>query len=196
MSWTRTTAPTGLPVSIADVRGLQARLDDTSQDDLWASFIETATSQAEEYLGRGLMQQGWTVRVSDWWDTRLPLPMAAPLMSIDAVTYYAADGTLTTLASSYYQVDQSAQPAALVKAPRVVWPALQSDRTTDLVQVRYTVGFATAPEIPERIRQGIRIYATALDDSRNGVDVDLVRARQAAASCWGDRVFVSLECLA
>ena len=64
-SWTRTTDPTELVVSVDDVRAGQARLTHTDEDQLWRSFLETAIDAAEEYLGRGLLTQTYTLWVEN-----------------------------------------------------------------------------------------------------------------------------------
>jgi len=193
-SWTRTTDPTELVVSVDDVRAGQARLTHTDEDQLWRSFLETAIDAAEEYLGRGLLTQTYTLWVEDW-ASEIPLPMAAPLQSVDSVHYYNAGGTLTALSSSYYIEDASREPAQWLRAPSTTLPALQADRRGGRVRIVYTVGWASPQLVPERIRQGIRIYATGLDDARNGVDIDFKTVERVAQTCWGARVFVPpVEC--
>ena len=188
-NWTRTTEPSRPVVSVQDVRGGQARLTQTNEDAQWYAFIRTATDKAESYLGRGLFTQVNTLWLDDW-ASEVPLPMAAPLLSIDSVHYYDASGSLTALSSSYYIIDSSSEPAKWLKAPNVAFPALQADRRGGRVRIVYTVGWDNVDNIPESIKQGIRIYATALDEARNGVDVDLRLAESIAQSCWSARVFV------
>lgn len=187
-NWSRTTEPTAWPISLDDAKA-QARVTHSDEDGLFAGYIATAVAMAEDYLGRGLLTQTWTLTLDDW-SNRIWLPMAAPLQSITSVKYYDASGTLQTLSSTYYGTDSSARPACLVKAPNQTWPALQADRRSWRVEVVYVVGWSTAASVPDRIKQGIRLMVTALDANRDGTDASGDVARRAAEQCWADRIFV------
>ncbi|WP_230684267.1 hypothetical protein, partial [Streptococcus pneumoniae] len=93
----------------------------------------------EQYTGRPIGSQVITAVFDDWFSVAW-LPMAAPLISIDGVTYRAADGTVTTLSTSAYVVDASNEPARVAKAPTAVWPSLEPNRIAP-IEVTYTAGY-------------------------------------------------------
>lgn len=155
MNWTRTTAPVLNALSLAELRA-QCRIpEDMHDDDGRVQAMGSAAAAAyEQYAHRGLLTQTITARLSDWF-LIASLPHAAPLQSVTSVKYRAADGTLTTLASTNYLVDTTSEPGRIVRAPNVAWPALQSDRLDSRVEVVYVVGFTAASEIPADVKHGL-----------------------------------------
>jgi uncharacterized phiE125 gp8 family phage protein len=186
-SWSITTGPTVEPITVDEAKR-QARITDTSSDSLIESYIITAREAAQDYMNRGLLTQTVTAVFSDFANV-MPLPLASPLQSITSVKYYDADGALQTLATSYYDTDSVARPACLVLKPEQTWPTLESDRRSWRVEVIYVVGWTTAAAVPERIKQGIRMYVTYLDLDRDGMEPNADKARMAAENCWSDRVW-------
>lgn len=185
-AWTRTTEPAIEPITLAEAK-LHARITSTADDAALASYIGVARQAAEDVLNRGLLTQTWKLTLSSFAD-RIWLPMAAPLQSVSSVKYYDSDGTLQTLASTYYDTDTVSRPAALVRAANQSWPSLQSDRRTGRVEITYVVGWTAASLVPQRIRQGIRMYVAYLDADRDGLAEQASAARAAAEACWADRI--------
>lgn len=179
LHWTRTTAPSVPLLTIAEARA-QCRIDQADEDALLAFYIQAATDAAEDYLHRGLLTQTWTVVLEEWFD-ELYLPHAAPLQSITSVKYRASEGTLTTLASSYYVTDTIGEPGRLMRAPNVTWPALQSDRE-NRIEIAYVVGWTRPADVPAKIRQGALLLVDFFYQNRGGdMKTDLPPAVEA---CW------------
>lgn len=156
--WSLVTPPNQEPLTLDEAKA-QAQVYVSDDDALIDDFLRAAREMAELYLGRGLFTQTWRY-VQDTWSDVMWLPMAAPLASVTSVQYYAADGTLTTLASSSYLVDTTTQPGRLVRAPNATWPALQSDRGAARVIVTYVVGWSMVASIPSSIVHAIRVTLT------------------------------------
>jgi uncharacterized phiE125 gp8 family phage protein len=160
-----------------------------------AQFIAAATEEAEQYMGRGLLTQSYTL-VLDWFANEVELPMAAPLQSVTSVKYYDDDGTQQTLATTYYDTDTVSRPGKVVLKPAQSWPSVQSERRNGRVEIIYVVGWTSPELIPERIKQGIRQYVAYLDMDRSGADQSgtfastnqSIQALEAARRCWSDRV--------
>lgn len=186
VDWALVTAPTTQPVTVTEVKQ-HARMSQDNDDASFQRFIRAATEQAEETLNRGLMTQTWQMTL-DWWYDVMYLPRASPLQSITTIQYYDTNGTLQTLATSVYDTDAVSRPARIVLKPNQVWPALQSTRFTPRVIVTYVIGWTSADLVPERIKQGIRMYVAYLDLDREGLE-DADKARTAAEACWSDRVY-------
>lgn len=185
-AWTLVTGPTVEPITI-DQAKQQARIADLNSDGVLAGYISTAREAAEQTLNRGLLTQTWKL-VLDGWANIIPLPMAAPLQSVTTVQYYDTTGTLQTLATSYYDIDTVSRPGRVVLKPDQTWPTLQSLRRNGAVEITYVVGWMTAVDVPERIKQGIKQYVTFLDADRDGLEPRALEAQQAAERCWVDRI--------
>lgn len=186
-SYALVTGPVQEPISVEDAKR-QARIVGDDSNAIVLAYIRAAREAAEESLGRGLFTQTWRLALSDFAES-LSLPMAAPLQSVTGVTYYDVDGTLQTLATSYYTVDTFSRPGRVTRAANQAWPALQSDRQSPRVFITYVVGWTSVEDIPERIKQGIRQYVTYLDADRDGMDIQSKAAADAAERCWMDKVW-------
>jgi uncharacterized phiE125 gp8 family phage protein len=186
-AWVLTTAPTLEPFTIAEAKA-QIRSVQNQEDGLIGSYIEAARAAAEEYLGRALLTQSWTLSLSDFVSV-IPLPMAAPLQSVTSVKYYDTNGAQQTLASSAYTVDTRYRPGRVALAATQSWPAVQSARLVDRIQIEYVAGWTSRDLIPESIRQGMRIYIGYLDADRDGMQTGATQALDVAKRFWTDRVF-------
>ena len=158
--------------------------DLTDQDALLSSIGDAVVDEFEMYANRAVLTQSWTVSVDDWF-TELWLPMAGTLQSITSVKYYAADGTLTTLASSYYLADTFSEPGRVLRAPNMTWPALQSDRL-GRVQVEYVTGWTSAALVPAKVKQGMLLLASHWFTERQAVNVGNITGVMpfGVESCW------------
>lgn len=177
--WALVAGPQQEPLSLDDAK-LDARVDIDEENAKIVRDVAAARDDAEQYMGRGLFTQTWKLELSGWVD-EVSLPMAAPLQSITSVQYYAADGTLTTLATSYYEAKTTPEPGLLVRTPNHVWPALESDRTLPII-ITYVVGWADVADIPARILDGIAVMARARYERLTGKAWE--DSRSAAESCW------------
>lgn len=183
-AWSLVTGPTSEPVTLAEAKA-QCRITDSYSDGPVAGFIVTAREAAEQHMGRGLLTQTWKL-VLDQFANVIELPMAAPLQSVTSVQYYDTDGTLQTLATTYYGVDTIARPGRVVLKAEQSWPSVQSDRRDGAVIVTYVVGWTSALLVPERIKLGIKQFVAYLDADRDGMEALALEAHQAAERCWSD----------
>lgn len=197
LQWIRTVEPTEPVLSLQEARD-QIRASQPETSARVQRYINAATDAAEEALGRGLLTQTWQLTLPCWYDV-LWLPMAAPLQNDPAaaggstapiVQYYDVNGALQTLATTYYVVDTGSRPGRILRAADQSWPGLQSGRLGGRVLVTYVVGWTSADLIPERIKQGCRLYVGLCDADADGTDPNHERAVHAAANCWSDRVSV------
>jgi len=187
ISWVLVTPPAAEPVLLAEARD-HAKYSQTDNDAALGRFLIAARQAAEDYLGRGLITQTWKLTLPEFYDV-MYLPMAAPLQSVTTVKYYDINNTQQTLASTFYDVDITTRPGRLCRASQQVWPAIAPNRLVGRVEITYVVGFgADGTTVPERIKQGIRMYLTYLDADRDGMELAGEQAMKAAESCWTDRV--------
>ena len=186
VEWTLVTGPAVEPITVGEAK-LHAHIVQTAEDALIRSYIAAARQAAEDYMQRGLFTQTWKA-VFDQFAESMWLPMAAPLQGVTTVQYYDSFGVLQTLASTYYDVDTVCRPGRITRAANQFFPATHPDRQAGRVIVTYDVGWSSTADIPERIKQGIRMYVSYLEADREGMAPEANAARQAAESCWTDRV--------
>jgi uncharacterized phiE125 gp8 family phage protein len=185
--WSLTTAPVLEPFTLAEAKA-QIRSVQDKEDATVQSYIKAARAACEEYQFRGLLTQSWTLALSEFVSV-IPLPMAAPLQSVTSVKYYDTNGTQQTLATSVYTVDTRSRPGRLALAAGQTWPAIQSLRKVNRIEIEYIVGWTSSALIPESIRQGMRILIGNMDVDRDGMAVGTEQAMRVAKSLWSDRVF-------
>lgn len=186
-TWTRTVDPVDDPVDLEEFKA-SARIVQANNDATLQLYLALSTETAEAYLGHGLLTQTWRLELHRFADAMF-LPMAYPLQSVSTVTYYDADGALQTLSPSAYDVDATSRPGRVLRHPATCWPALQCDRDGARVFITYVVGWTDADDVPERIKQGIRLYASAQDVDRDGSNgASRLALEDAAKRCWDDRV--------
>ena len=185
VSWALVTAPIIEPITLSEAKQ-HARMTQDNDDATFARFIQTAREAAEDCMSRGLLTQTWKMTLDQFYD-RMYLPRAAPLQSITSIQYYDGTGSLQTLATSVYDFDDTSRPACIVLKRNQVWPALDWIRFTPRVIVTYVIGWTAPSLVPERIKQGIRLYVAAMDCDREGGQ-DFADGVKAAEACWTDWV--------
>jgi uncharacterized phiE125 gp8 family phage protein len=132
-------------------------------------LLVTSRGMVERYLGRSLTLKTWTAYADRWCEFLLPY---GPLLSVTSVKYYAQDGTLTTLASSNYWVDNKREPGRVTMVYDFSPPELQDGRP-NAIEILYTAGYlasGTAEQmqhaIPDQIRHGLKVLMTDLHEHR------------------------------
>lgn len=200
---TLTTAPAVEPVLGSEVNtflGLSTSDDDTLLD----ALATAAREQCEAYTGRALITQTWTMTLDrlpggrePWWDgvremavTELygdPAPIFLPKFPVQSVTsvklYDWADAATTVTASVYY-VDTAQEPSRIVLERGQVWPAV-SLRAANGVEVVFVGGYGdAAADVPDSLKQGIKMLAAYLYEHRGECDVKQAVHRSGAASLW------------
>ena len=105
----------------------------------------------------------WT----DWQGINLH---SAPVTGVTAVTYFDAGGTLQTVDSSSYTLDDFASPAIIYPAANTSWPSTQ--QVPNAVRVRFTAGYSTpggSPQtqlLPKSIRAAMLLIVGHLYENR------------------------------
>jgi uncharacterized phiE125 gp8 family phage protein len=178
---TRLAAPTAL-LSLEEARlHLRVTAEGTPpahpDDTLIQSFVQAATNEldgTEGWLGRALATQSWRLTLDAFpvGAIRLPLP---PLQTVDRIGYTAPDGTPTVLAPSAYRVIKSdTDPARVEPAFGSPWPAIRGQSAA--VEIDYTCGFGAPTDVPELIRQHIRLRLGQFYENREMVAIGVAVA--------------------
>lgn len=154
-------APAAEPLSVAEAKGF-LRVAHDDDDALIASLIAAARGQVEALTRRGLLLQTWRVVLDAWpRDGRVALRIG-PLRAVIAARVFDAAGHASALDVQRFVVDASqgmiASPCWALPAPR---------RSTAGIELDVEIGFgATAAEVPEPLRQALRLLVAHSYDNR------------------------------
>lgn len=178
MSISLITGPATEPVTLAEAK-LHLRVDIADDDALITALIVAARIECENVLKRSLITQTWELVLDSFPSLYRPgppydypatifLPMP-PAQSVTSVTYIDAAGAAQTLASNQYVLDKDSEPARLVSAAGVDWPAT-NPLYINAVRVRYVAGFGVAASaVPEVIKLWIKIRAATAYENREQI---------------------------
>jgi len=112
----------------------------TAADDEIDRLIDQVRGACQDKTNRAVGAQTWQLAF-DTWPEAIPLVLP-PLVAVDWVKYYDADGVFQTLATDQYAVDDFREPGFIVPAANVTWPELLD--TINAVRVQIQVGYTTA----------------------------------------------------
>jgi uncharacterized phiE125 gp8 family phage protein len=181
------TGPAVEPVTAAECK-LDARVDGSTEDTLFATWIAAARQEIEFTARRAFITR--TLELSlDAWPAHnaivLPYP---PLASVTQITYYDDDGAQQTMAAADYIVIADEEPGRVVLNPSAQWPTDLHDYPR--IRVRYTAGYgAAAVNVPDYYKLDIRGLVKLSYDFRSGWTPDAERAKQLilahASADWG-----------
>jgi uncharacterized phiE125 gp8 family phage protein len=159
-----TTVPATEPITVDELK-LFARVDSSYEDTLLTNFIVAARQATEKFLRRALITQTITLEM-DWWSSwviELPRP---PLISVTSVVYVYEDDTTETFSSDNYYVRTNAEPGQVIIKNGSSVP-INTDRFYGGYRITYTAGYgANATDVPQDIRDAIKIWATELYEGR------------------------------
>lgn len=169
MALTLVTAPTGLPLSLDEIKA-QTRIDHDTEDALLDAYLRAAVSHLDGrdgVLGRALMTQTWDLTLDCFpygEPIRVPLP---PLQSVTSISYVDASGTTQTWAPSSYQVDLASN--RIMPVHDGFYPAIR--RQLAAVTVRFVAGYGEASDVPEPIRQAIMLLVSHWSENREPLNI-------------------------
>ena len=172
------TSPDLEPVLSLDEAKIHLRIDDEGSppghpdDTLIESFITGAINELDGidgWLGRALVTQQWSLSI-DWfpeWEILLPLP---PLQSVESVVYVDRDGVDITLDPANYRVIASdSDPGRIEPDFGKCWPCTRQQ--SNAVTISFTCGYGAPSNVPEIIRNYIRLRVGQLYEHRELVAI-------------------------
>ena len=158
------TGPTAEPVTLTEAKS-RLRIEASGDDADITSMIVTARRAAEHLLGSSLMPQTWEASF-DGFECEMKL-QRSPVASVTSVKYLDTAGTLQTLDSSQYELNDYKTPPEIIKPYVVTWPATQSHENA--VRIRYVAGYADAASVPQEIKDWILLRVGMLYENRESV---------------------------
>lgn len=148
------TAPANRLITAGDLRS-QCRIDDTGEDESLEKLIDSAVDAAEKHTWRRFVTQTWDQYFDGFCN---PLVLRYPPMaSVTSVTYIDIAGDTQTLSTDIYEVGQVDGIDVVRLKDDQSWPSTQGH--ADVVIVRQVVGYGDPEDVPEEIKQAVRVHA-------------------------------------
>jgi len=138
------------PVSLTEAK-LHLKVDITTDDTLITNLIVAATQVSEEYTNRFFIDTVVNQTCSDF--KELSELFKSKVSAVTHIKYYDSDNAQQTWASSNYVVNKEYEPCQINLVVDKSFPNI-ADRI-DAVECRYTVGYGTASDVPDVIKQAI-----------------------------------------
>lgn len=158
----RIAQPSTEPLTLAQAK-LFLRVTDTSEDAYITALITVCREMIEDYTRQAFRSQTWKLTTNEWPDVTLWLPRA-PLLSVESVKYYPADGgAQLTLSASLYHVSTGLMPGCITLKENESWPDLAV--RPDAVEVNFTAGHADDTE-PKKMVQALRLLISNFFENR------------------------------
>lgn len=190
-----TIPPTTEPVSVAELRSWLRDVSDP--DELLNELITAARETFERETGLAVISQGHRLMLDAWpvdhaamgdWDgvkegafiqgspRALELPVS-PLISVTAITLYAADNTQTVYDAEKYYVDTHNEPGRITMGAGISFPV--AGRASNGIQIDYVAGHDDADHVPAPIKLAIKQLAAHFYENREAVtEITLSNAPQ------------------
>jgi len=147
------TPPETYPVLLAEAK-THCRIDGTAEDDYISALITVATDYCENYQHRAFITQVWELWLDDFPIKDYVLIPRTPLQSVASVKYYDDENTEYTISDTEYFVDLVSEPGRVVLGYDKEWPSITL-RPANAVCIRFTTGYASAADVPQKIKQAI-----------------------------------------
>lgn len=152
------TGPATEPVTVARVSA-HLNLNHDADSDLITEYIAAARRWVEQYTERALITQQWLLKLDEFPASDEPIVVPRPrLLTTDfLLTYTDTDGDSVELDSSEVRLDVYAEPGLIYPLYSETWPTTRDD--VNVVSVLYKAGYGAASDVPDDIKQAIRILA-------------------------------------
>lgn len=123
----------------------------TASDNKITSMIKASREAAESFLNQTIPIQTLEMALDEYPPAKIELPKG-PLVSLEAITLYAIDGTTTSDSTSSYVVDTFG--SSIVRKDAAVQPVVTLRETNGFI-VEYKAGFSS---VPDEIKQAMYLY--------------------------------------
>lgn len=196
----RVSAPACYPVTLAEAKK-QCEIDDdiTAHDVYLNALIAAATSWAEDYLGRALVQQTWDMHMECFPEDEIEIPKP-PLQSVTSITYLDISGNRQTWDSTDYEVQSGIEDCYGEVKPVYggTWPTTRG-YSYNSVTVRFVCGYPVGSptddagrreNVPQAIKQAILFLVAHWFRYREPVGAGLINKIPMTAEyvCAGHRM--------
>ena len=158
------TPPVKEPVTTAMLRDF-LRLSPDQEEDLLERLIRTAREVIEQHCNLVMLPQRWLLQLANWPQSGRIALYKAPVISIDKVQGFAADGSEVLFGEDDWRLDTESRPQRLyLRRPPYITIARG-------LEIELTAGLANEPSgLPETLRHACVVLAAHLYDNRNSYE--------------------------
>lgn len=171
MTLARIAPPGEPPVSLDDVRR-HLRIEDNDDDATLDALIAVASDHLQRVTNLSLVAEGWRLYLDALPADGLIRFRQGPMISIDAVTAYDADGNPQSLDAARLRLRRGADETsgtALLPPELIAAPGLAENG----LEVDFTAGFGTsAGEVPASLRQALLLHVAYMHGWRGVLSPD------------------------
>lgn len=158
------TAPAVEPVSLAEAK-THCRVTATDDDAYLTALITVCRKYLEDVCNRSFITQTWDYYLDTFPPYVMLLPRG-PLQTVGYVKYTDTAGVLQTLDPAQYVTDNKQEPGRVQPSYNIhQWPVVQPEALSG-VQVRFDAGFGAAVDVPDEIKQAIKLMIGHLYENR------------------------------
>lgn len=163
-SLNRTVDPTVRVLTLDELKH-HLRVTWDEENDRIEDLVLSAEEAVADELSKALTAQTWVLRLDAFpcWEIRLPRPTVGKgpyLNTVTSVQYIDDAGATQILDTSTYTKDEFSHPGRIHLAYSKSWPTTRG--VPNAVIITYTVGKTTGEEVPEMVRDAIKLTAADL----------------------------------
>lgn len=138
----------------------------TGDDDLISAYITAARQNAEQFCGMSFVHTTVTERLNYWPIRFQDLVLSwGNVASVTSIQYVDVNGDTQTWEASKYKVDTTSSRARIRPAFNETFPDIRDE--LGAITITYVSGFgATADDVPEAIKQAVRLMLTSFYENR------------------------------
>jgi uncharacterized phiE125 gp8 family phage protein len=156
------TGPASEPITLAEAK-LFLRVEHDDDDDVIAALIAGSRIHVEAGTRRALVTQTWRI-VRDAWPAGGRIAVTpVPLRQVTAARVYRADGSTQSIDLQAFAVDKASAPAVLAFS---AWALPAPARAVAGIEFDIEVGYGAASDVPEPLRQAIRLLVAHWYENR------------------------------
>ncbi|MEY4402914.1 MAG: hypothetical protein RIR91_949 [Verrucomicrobiota bacterium] len=167
------TAATTEPLSLAEARD-HLRVDHFEDDGVISGCILAARQHIENITGLALAASTWLLTMDATPEDGWVLLPREPVQSVTSVQYYNTAGTLTTWASTEWEVDLYSSPPRLRAKYGSTWPTVKD--VLAAVQVTFVCGYSGPQTVPQPILQALRLLVGHYYENREAATAGSISA--------------------
>ncbi|MBE7183646.1 MAG: phage head-tail connector protein [Methylobacterium mesophilicum] len=152
MTLFRTAGPTVEPVTLAQAKAY-LRVTHESEDGLIEGLVRAAREAVEDQTGLALIEQKWRLVLDRWPRSGVVKLLRHPVISVEALTVYEADGVPVVIEAERYCVDRVSRPARV----QAEMPAVNA-RALNGIEIDFTAGYGTdGAAVPEGLKLALLV---------------------------------------
>jgi uncharacterized phiE125 gp8 family phage protein len=153
------------PVSLSEMN-VYLRRDDGAEGELIAGLIKAARLMVEAASRRTLLEQRWRLALDAWPVGRIVSVPIAPVLAVDRIRIFDADGNGADLHPSLFDADTMSDPARI----HVHAAAGEPGRSTRGIEIELRAGFGATPDaVPASLRLAVKIMVARWFENRGDV---------------------------